>query len=121
MTVPAYQIQNILTLYCRKLKQSSCKEQGKISTPLPLQLNVIAKSKKETVINKVKESIVSKITIMGPRRYMETHVRPTISVVSPLRKSASRKNHLFSFTSLEKGNIRIQKSISMENKDGIWF
>jgi len=117
MTVPAYQIQNILTLYCRKLEQSWRGDQNQ-NTPLPLQLNVIAQSKKETVINKVKESIVAKITIMGPRQYMELHARPKAPVVTPLRKTSPRKGHPFSFISLEKGNVRIQRSMALENNDG---
>jgi len=120
MTVPAYQIQNILTLYCRKLEQSWHKAQNQ-DTPLQLKINVISKNKKETVINKVKESIVAKITIMGPRQYMELHAQPKAPVVTPLRKVSPRKRHSFSFIALEKGNIRLQKTISLENDDGAWF
>jgi len=120
MAVPAYQIQNILTLYCRKLEQSWHKAQNQ-NTPLPLQINVIAKNKKETVINKVKESIVAKITIMGPRQYMKLHAQPKAPVVVPLRKASPRKSHPFSFISLEKGNVRLTKTISLENDDGMWL
>ena len=120
MTVPAYQIQNILTLYCRKLEQSWHKAQNQ-DTPLPLQINVIAKNKKEAVINKVKESIVAKITILGPRQYMELHTQPKTPVVIPLRKVSPRKRHPFSFISLEKGNVRFQKTISLGKDDGMWF
>jgi hypothetical protein len=120
MTVPAYQIQNILTLYCRKLEQS-WREDKDQNTSLPMQINVISQSKKETVINKVKESIVSKITIMGPRQYMELHARPKVPVVVPLGKVFPGKGRPFSFTTLEKGNVRIQKSISLGNNDGALF
>ena len=114
MAVPAYQIQNILTLYCRKLEQS-WREDKNQNASLPLQINVIAQNKKETVINKVKESIVSKITLLGPRQYMELHAQPKVPVVVPLRKVSPQKGHSFSFISLEKGNIRIQKHISLDN------
>ncbi|MFK5951926.1 MAG: hypothetical protein QM498_02645 [Desulfobacterium sp.] len=118
MTVPAYQIQNILTLYCRKLEQSWHKAQNQ-NSPLPLQINVIAKNKKKTVINKVKESIVAKITLMGPRQYMELHAQPKAPVVPPLRKVSHRERHPFSFIALEKGNVRLKKTISLENDDGM--
>lgn len=116
MTVPAYQIQNILTLYCRKLEQSWHKVQNQDS-PLPLQINVIAKNKKETVINKVKESIIAKITIMGPRQYMELHAQPKAPVVPLVQKTSPRKRPPFSFIALEKGNVRLPKSMSLGNDD----
>ena len=117
MPVPAYQIQNILTLYCRKLEQSWREEKSQGASH-PLQINVIAQNRKETVINKVKESIVSKITILGPRQYMELHATTDTAPAIPLSKKSSMRTQPFSFTSLEKGNVRIQKNISLGNNDG---
>lgn len=119
MAVPAYQIQNILTLYCRKLEQAWHNE--KKQTPdisVTWKINVIAQSKKERVINKVTESILSKITLMGPRRYMEQQARAESSISS--RKSFSQpssgESHMFRFSVLNEENVRVQKTIHLGNK-----
>ena len=117
MTVPAYQIQNILTLYCRKLEQSWHHTDDQEAS-IPWKINVIAQSKKESVINKVTESIITKITRMGPRQYMELHARedgpfPAVSAVQMSREGS----HPFSFTVLKKGNVRTRKTIVLGNAE----
>jgi len=119
MAVPAYQIQNILTLYCRKLAQSWHKSQD-LDASLPLKINAIAKNKKEAVINKVKESIVAKITLLGPRQYME-QAQPKAPVMTSTKKGSPREKHTFSFVDMDKGNARRQKTIFLGNDDGTWF
>ncbi len=116
MTVPAYQIQNILTLYCRKLEQSWHHTEDR-ETSLPWKINVIAQSKKESVINKVTESIITKITQMGPRQYMELHARDDGPSTMPTVRLSRGRSHPFSFTVLEKGNIRRLKTITPGNND----
>lgn len=115
MAVPVYQIQNILTLYCRKLEQSWHNDKKQVPA-LGWKINVIAQSKKEMVINKITESILSKITMMGPRRYMEQHAQPEFAITPcrPLpRISPAARSHLFSFSILNENNVRIKKTIEL--------
>ena len=114
MAVPVYQIQNILTLYCRKLEETWHNDKKQVPA-LGWKINVIAQSKKEMVINKVTESILSKITLMGPRRYMEQHARPEFAITPcrPLPRVSPAENRLFSFSILNEENIRIKKTMEL--------
>lgn len=114
MTVPAYQIQNILTLYCRKLEQSWNNEK-KQEPAVTWKINIIAQSKKEMIINKVTESILAKITLMGPRRYMEqnTRAKSPISSFKPFPRVSPGRSHMFSFSVLDEKNVRIKKTIQL--------
>lgn len=123
MSVPAYQIENILTLYCRKLEQTwrgstSPGETGTLPHP---PASFIGHSKKEAIINKVTDSIISRITHMGPHQYMEDKNHPhrpgrmdppkTDSPDTPHRKTGR-----FSFVCLDEENRRSWKSITLEKK-----
>ena len=114
MAVPVYQIQNILTLYCRKLEETWHNDKKQVPA-LGWKINVIAQSKKEMVINKVTESILSKITLMGPRRYMEQHARPEFAITPcrPLPRVSPPESRLFSFSILNEDNIRIKKTMQL--------
>ena len=122
VSVPVYQIENILTLYCRKLelawRDNRSPESAKAASSR--QNTAIAQSKKEAVINNVTESIISKITRMGPHQFMEEQKRSS-TMASPrqprestpsLRKSIL-ENESFTFTYLDKHNRHHKRTITL--------
>lgn len=117
MPVPAYQIENILTLYCRKLEQSwrgstSPGDAGPLPDP---PTAIMARSKKDAIISKVTASIISRITQMGPQQYMDNKKHP----YRPDKAEHPEGTRRFSFVCLDEENRRSWKSITLGNREVI--
>lgn len=122
MQIPSYQIQNVLKVYSKQLSQGRViarNEQAGSNVQSVDSVNISAKGKRASIIEKVASSIVDKITTIGPQESMEKDIATQIQKEMGGKKIdfTKKKGENFIFNSIDANNKKTTHSLSVEDSN----
>ncbi|MDY0221608.1 MAG: DVU0524 family FlgM-associated protein [Desulfobacterium sp.] len=117
MQIPSYQIRNVLKNYSRQLSQGKILARNRTAGNFQADnVSISAEAKRTTILEKVTATIVDRITTMGPQEEFELKITDQVQQELGQRINFTpRKEDSFSFTSIDKDNVKTIKTLSVED------
>lgn len=120
MHIPSYQINNVIKVYSKQISQNRLVDRQKhlgLNNSQPVdKINLSAEGKRQTIINKVSEDILERITKHGPRDESEQEIVDRINQEIKETKVENVKNDSrFVFNFIGDNNQKITNTLSVED------
>ncbi len=115
MYIQSYQIHNVLNVYRKQLEQGKQeKSHGALNTPHQKShhVSISPEGKRQSIINKVAENVIKKITTLGPESEFKQEMEHQLNNVDE-----NPRNSEFVFNTIDKNNNKITNSFSIKNSD----
>ena len=118
MNVPSYQMHNVLSVYCKQLRQNlaSDGETSGPNQPTAHQVDLTTEEKRRAAIEKVSQDILDKITRYGSRRDNYPQIA-TPSQIQSAKKGLppSAVNETFVFNAIDTINQKSKNTIAVDD------
>lgn len=120
MHIPSYQINNVIKVYSKQISQNRLAERQKSlgnDTSFSLDsISISEEGKRQTIINKVSEDILERITNHGPRDETEQQIVDRLNQeISGQLKGYYKKEQQFVFNFIGENNEKITSTLSVED------
>lgn len=120
MHIPSYQINNVIKVYSKQISQNRLAERqkslGNDAPPSQDSITISEEGKRQTIINKVSEDILDRITNQGPRDETEQQVVDRLNQeISGQLKGYDKKEQQFVFNFIGENNEKITSTLSVED------
>ncbi len=115
MYIQSYQIHNVLNVYRKQLEQEKQEKfHGALNTPNQEShhVSISPEGKRQSIINKVAENVIKKITTLGPESEFKQEMEHQLNNVDE-----NPRNSEFVFNTIDKNNNKITNSFSIKNSD----
>lgn len=120
MHIPSYQVNNVIKIYSRQISQNRVAERqksmGGVDTAPVDKINISQEGKRQTIINKVSEEILERITKYGPRDETEQEIVDRLN--SEMKQKAGinhKKDSRFVFNFIGENNQKVTNTLSVED------
>ena len=120
MHIPSYQINNVIKVYSKQISQNRLAERQKnlgsdFSASLD-SINISEEGKRQTIINKVSEDILERITNHGPKDETEQQIVDRLNKeISGQLKGYNKKEQQFVFNFIGENNEKVTSTLSVED------
>jgi hypothetical protein len=118
MVIPSYQIHNVLKVYSKQLSQTRIIERQKALAEAPSvdKINISAEGKRQTIIEKVANDIVDRITQFGPQDEVEHEIVNQLQdeIGQPV-EFMNMQNKQFVFNTIDDQNMKKTGTLMIED------
>lgn len=120
MHIPSYQINNVIKVYSKQISQNRVADRQKtmgIKDESPVdKINISTEGKRQTIINKVSEEILERITKHGPRDETEQEIVDKLNQELKQKTGINlKKDNRFVFNFIGENNQKITNTLSVED------
>lgn len=119
MQIPSYQISNVIKVYSKQLSQNRAlaRQDNNVNQQKPAmdRVNISAEGKRQTIVDKVSDDVLSRITRYGPQDSLENKVADGLKKeLKKNQNNETEKDNKFVFNFLGKDNQKQTNSISID-------
>jgi transglutaminase/protease-like cytokinesis protein 3 len=120
MHIPSYQINNVIKVYSKQISQNRLAERqkslGSDNVASADNITISDEGKRQTIINKVSEDILDRITQYGPKNETEQEIVERLNQeISGKLKGYDTKDQQFVFNFIGENNEKITSTLSVED------
>ena len=120
MHIQSYQISNVIKVYSKQISQNRLAERQKslgsdVSSSLD-SISISDEGKRQTIINKVSEDILERITSHGPKDETEQQIVDRLNKeISGQFKGYNKQEQQFVFNFIGENNEKVTSTLSVED------
>lgn len=120
MHIPSYQINNVIKVYSKQISQNRLAERQKTFGSEQVLSNdsitISEEGKRQTIINKVSEDILDRITQYGPKNETEQEIVDRLNrEISGNLEGYDKKEKQFVFNFIDDNNEKVTNTLSVED------
>lgn len=120
MHIPSYQINNVIKVYSKQISQNRLVDRQKLTgTEFPAMgdsIRISDEGKRQTIINKVSEDILDRITKYGPTDETEQQIVERLNrEISGKLEAFDKTEQKFVFNFIGENNEKITSTLSVED------